>query len=629
MKTRFALLITMALLAVGLPIPAHADTPFTFNSTVIDGNATITGYTGNLPTNLVIPDEISDYPVTAIDDYAFYDDELTELTLPDTLTTIGESAFYSNRLTELTLPDTLTTIGEYVFAGNRLTELTLPDTLTTISEFAFSDNRLTELTLPDTLTTISQFAFLSNQLTALTLPDTLTTIGGGAFSDNRLTELTLPDTLTTIGGSAFYSNLLTALTLPDTLTTIGNHAFAENPLASVRLTGAAPELGPDAFGINNPTVRFPWKFGTPRTPGGYTTPAWNGYDSIPVADVTFTGGGDIDTQSVDVNDTAVATKPADPTKTGHVFTGWYVDEATTPFDFATPITGDTVLTAGFKAVFAPTITGPATVSAKLGATVAWEPATLTGDPAVTITATGLPAGLAIDATTGVISGKVTDAALAGDHPVTITATNGIDPAATLELTISIEYFTSTVADGNATITGYHGTVPTDLVIPDEISDYPVTAIGDGAFDTKQLTALTLPDTLTTIGIHAFSFNPLTALTLPDTLTTISDYAFSGTELTALTLPDALATIGYGAFAGNRLTALTLPDSLTTIGDYAFYGNPFVSVRFTGVAPRTRHRSVRRPSTRPSGSPGSSAHPAPPADTPPRPGTATPRSRSRT
>ena len=260
--------------------------------------------------------------------------------------------------------------------------------------------------------------------------------------------------------------------------------------------------------------------------------------------MTFTGGGDIDAQSVDVNGTAVATKPADPTKTGHVFTGWYVDEATTPFDFATPITGDTVLTAGFKAVFAPTITGPASVSAKLGATVAWEPATLTGDPAVTITATGLPAGITIDATTGVISGKVTDAALAGDHPVTITATNGIDPAATLKLTISIEYFTSTVADGNATITGYHGTVPTDLVIPDEISvprhaigycvQHPGTDhthpghphLGDGAFTGNRLTALTLPDALTTIGSHAFAVNQLTELTLPDTLTTISTRARS-------------------------------------------------------------------------------------------------------
>ena len=85
--------------------------------------------------------------------------------------------------------------------------------------------------------------------------------------------------------------------------------------------------------------------------------------------MTFTGGGDIDTQPVDVNGTAVATKPADPTKTGHIFTGWYVDEATTPFDFATPITGDTALTAGFKLPTVPA--GPA------------DPAISGLDPAIT------------------------------------------------------------------------------------------------------------------------------------------------------------------------------------------------------------------------------------------------------
>lgn len=283
MKTRLALLITAALLTVGLPIPAHAATPFTY--TVSGGNATITGYNGTPPADLVIPGEISDdngsHPVTAVGNYAFGGKKLTELTLPDSVTSIGTSAFNTNNITKLTL----------------------------------SDN--------------------------------VTTIGNSAFNKNQIAELTLPSTLTTLGGFAFSYNQLTDLTLPDRLAAIDYMAFVENPLATVRFTGAAPSLGVGALGMGAPTVRFPWKLGEPRTPDGYTTPAWKGYPAIPVADVTFVGGVSIQPQSVDVDGSSTAAKPADPVKAGHDFTGWFADGAATPFDFATPIAGDAVLTAGF------------------------------------------------------------------------------------------------------------------------------------------------------------------------------------------------------------------------------------------------------------------------------------------
>ena len=60
--------------------------------------------------------------------------------------------------------------------------------------------------------------------------------------------------------------------------------------------------------------------------------------------VTFDvdGGSAIDPQTVDHG--AKATKPADPTKGGHNFGGWYTDDTlTTEFDFDTPITDDTTI----------------------------------------------------------------------------------------------------------------------------------------------------------------------------------------------------------------------------------------------------------------------------------------------
>lgn len=312
MKTRLALLITMVLLAIGLPIPAHAASPFTY--TVGNGEATITGYGGTVPTTLAIPDEITDdtgtYPVTAIGNYAFGGKKLTELTLPDSVTSIGTSAFNTNNITELTLSDNVTTIGNSAFNKNQIAELTLPSALTTLGNFAFAYNQLTDLTLPDRLAAIDYMAFV------------------------------------------------------------------ENPLATVLFTGAAPSLGVGALGMGTPTVRFSWKLGEPRTAGGYTTPTWHDYPTIPVADVTFVGGGDITAQSVDVDGSSTATKPADPAKAGHVFTGWFTEGAATPFDFTAPIVGDTVLTAGF----APAPPAPPVTPSNPDLSVTGLAPVITGDP---------------------------------------------------------------------------------------------------------------------------------------------------------------------------------------------------------------------------------------------------------
>lgn len=63
--------------------------------------------------------------------------------------------------------------------------------------------------------------------------------------------------------------------------------------------------------------------------------------------VTFKDG-DTET-SVKVVDNQKVTKPADPTKTGYSFLGWYKEGSTTPFDFSTPITADIKLYAKWEA----------------------------------------------------------------------------------------------------------------------------------------------------------------------------------------------------------------------------------------------------------------------------------------
>ncbi|MFT9849458.1 leucine-rich repeat protein [Aneurinibacillus sp. REN35] len=157
------------------------------------------------------------------------------------------------------------------------------------------------------------------------------------------------------------------------------------------------------------------------------------------------------------------------------------------------------------------------------------------------------------------------------------------------------------SNGTAKITFYNGSGG-DVVIPSKVgpsSDLTVTEIGTRAFSRRNVTSVTIPDSVITIHDHAFSINQLTSVTIPDSVTHIGGYAFSENQLTnvtilgnlismgertfqknqlgSLTLPDSVTTIGYGAFEDNRLTSVTLPADLTSLGPYAFARNQLTSV----------------------------------------------------
>lgn len=67
--------------------------------------------------------------------------------------------------------------------------------------------------------------------------------------------------------------------------------------------------------------------------------------------VTFDTDGGSAVASQSVRSGATAAQPADPTKDGYVFKGWYKEDTfTTVFDFADPITTDTVVYAKFEVV---------------------------------------------------------------------------------------------------------------------------------------------------------------------------------------------------------------------------------------------------------------------------------------
>ena len=117
----------------------------------------------------------------------------------------------------------------------------------------------------------------------------------------------------------------------------------------------------------------------------------------------------------------------------------------------------------------------------------------------------------------------------------------------------------------------------EVVIPREINKMPVVMIGVSAFQEKQLTSVTIPDSVLCIGQAAFSANKLTSVTIPNSVIHILDGAFNTNQLTSVTIPDSVTRILSNAFADNQLTKVTIPDSVTYIGSNAFIRNQMTSV----------------------------------------------------
>ena len=103
-------------------------------------------------------------------------------------------AFYNcSSLTEITIPNCVTSIGEQAFQNcGGLTEITIPDTVTIIGSYAFFNcSGLTNITIGNNVTKINGQAFAGcSNLMSVTIPNSITIIGGNVFSScNGLTSI--------------------------------------------------------------------------------------------------------------------------------------------------------------------------------------------------------------------------------------------------------------------------------------------------------------------------------------------------------------------------------------------------------------------------------------------------------
>ena len=484
MKTRkirlLSALLALAMLLALLPTAAFAADIVDSGTCGAEGNGSNVTWSLDSDGTLTIAGsgKMKDYQFTDAP-WKSQSDQIKKIVIKNGVTSIGINAFY---------------------LCSNATTVDIPESVTSISYGAFQSSGLTSVAIPASVTELVWNAFFGcNKLQKVEFASDaqLKKIGMQAFQGcTELKEITIPASVTTIENRAFSwcSSLKKVIFEKGSkLNQIGNIDLVFNQCPDVKIyysDESVKQVLMDA-GMNldkikpaNPTVKF---------------------DS--------NGGTTVDAKTV-VNGEKVS-PPADPTREGWNFVGWYTKDASgnwadEAFNFDTPITDDVTLYARWTA-------GGNCGAEGNGSNVTW---TLDSDGTLTISGTGAMA----------------------DYT---------DPYA-------VPWYRP-------------GVSIKQIVIGDE-----VTSIGDFAFyGVTEVTNVTIPESVTSIGKYAFTFSGIMSIAISTNITTIDRAAFAAcTKLISVDLSNAtsLKEIGIYAFADcPGLTEVKLPQNgvLETIGDYAF------------------------------------------------------------
>lgn len=133
---------------------------------------------------------------------------VTNIVIPDTITSIGEWAFFSHKSLEtIIIPHSVTSIPDLAFKYcEKLKEIVIPDSVTSIGNNAFEYcQSLTSINLPNSVSTIGRQAFvLCTSLKSIKIPPKVKIIERQTFENcHSLTEVVIPDSITEIKELAF------------------------------------------------------------------------------------------------------------------------------------------------------------------------------------------------------------------------------------------------------------------------------------------------------------------------------------------------------------------------------------------------------------------------------------------
>lgn len=299
-----------------------------------EGEVYITGFVTESVGELIIPESVESYPVTVIDEYAFYNTSITKLVLPEGLKVIKGRAFKKcYKLSEINFPASLEVIEQSAFGicpaletmtlpkenkhytitdgvlytkdkntlvkyptGSEEKEYTVLKSVTRIAEGAFSlAKNLRNVVLSEKLTIIENEAFSGCIQLSIDLTPNITKIGDYAFSDcYSITELRLPDSLTQLGEGAFSAcEKLESVIIPKKVTRIPFAAFAsDTSLTEVVFLGSTTTIEDMSFSTCQSLTYIDIPTGTIHI-GDMAFYACTNLTEITIPDTTVSFGNDI------------------------------------------------------------------------------------------------------------------------------------------------------------------------------------------------------------------------------------------------------------------------------------------------------------------------------------------------
>ena len=636
---------------------------FNFQST--STTCQITGIKDETVTKIVLPDF-----VTSIGSYAFYNcTNLTSVTISNSVTSIGEYAFRDcTGLTSVYITDieawckisfasTPFPYAENLYLnGELVTDLVIPDSVTSIGNYAFYGcTSLTSVTIPDSVTSIGSSAFYNcRSLTSVVIPNSVTSIGDGAFYGcTSLKNVTIPDSVITIGDSAFSGcTSLTSVIIPDSVTSIGSSAFSGcSSLKSITLPFVG---GSKSATSTSSSTLFGYIFGTSRYTGGVLTKQYYSSSSssyatyyIPASlkSVTITGGNILYGAFYNCTNLTSVTIGNSVTSIGYwAFFGCSsLQSITLPFVGGSKSTTSSSFSSLFGYIFGTSSYAGGVSTKQYYSSSSYQifyiPSSL---KSVVITGGNIPFG-AFSNCTGLASITIPDSvtsiggrAFSGCTSLTsVTIPDSVTSIDTYAFSDCTGLTSVTIGDGVTSI-GYYAFYDCRNLTSVTIG-YRVRSIGWDAFSAcRSLTSVTISNNVTKIGSDAFyACDSLTiyckAASQPSgwasdwnssdcpvvwgytgsngvtddglnwasvtngiaicgysgtnteivisekingiDVVLISQNAFRGnTTITSVTISDSVTSIGNYAFSGCRsLTSVTIPDSVTSIASYAFDG----------------------------------------------------------